>query len=142
MNKISSFTDEYYFLSNFYPVPVKYKGLTYMNSEAAFQAQKCVHDNEKIAFTEMSASEAKKQGRKVMLRKDWEKVKVSIMSEIVKEKFTQNPGISKLLINTADAYLEEGNTWGDRIWGTVDGQGQNLLGNILMKIRDELKSEK
>ena len=90
----------------------------------------------------MTASEAKKQGRKVMLRKDWEKVKVSIMSEIVKEKFTQNPEMSKLLINTADAYLEEGNTWGDRIWGTVDGQGQNLLGNILMKIRDEIKSEK
>ena len=44
------------------------------------------------------------------------------------------------VLATGDAYLEEGNTWGDRIWGTVNGSGANRLGFILMQIRAEIKS--
>ena len=43
------------------------------------------------------------------------------------------------MIETGDEYLEEGNTWGDRIWGTVNGKGQNNLGKILMRVREELR---
>ena len=43
-----------------------------------------------------------------------------------------------MLIATGDAYLEKENTWGDRVWGTVNGQGANNLGRILMDVRDEL----
>ena len=81
-------------------------------------------------------------GRKVSLRKDWESVKVNEMRKIVKEKFLQNPDLQKKLIETNSEYLEEGNTWGDRLWGTVDGCGANLLGQILMELRDELVLEK
>lgn len=45
------------------------------------------------------------------------------------------------MLATGDAYLEEGNTWGDRIWGTVNGSGANRLGVILMQIRAELKDD-
>ena len=139
MNKINSFRGEYFFLSNFYEAPVTYKGLTYSNNEAAFQAQKCLTEEEKKLFTKVSPSEAKRMGRRVKLRPDWEIVKENEMRNIVKAKFEQNPYIAEKLLATGDAYLEEGNTWGDRTWGTVNGVGRNLLGNILMDIRTLLK---
>ena len=136
--KINSFRGEYFFLSNFYEAPVTYDGLTYQNNEAAFQAQKCAVPKDREAFTKLNPSEAKKEGRKVLLRKDWEQIKVSVMAEIVKAKFEQNSDLAKKLLATGDAYLEEGNDWGDRIWGTVNGQGANCLGIILMNTREEL----
>lgn len=135
---IRQFRGNFFFLSNFYNCPVAYKQLTYTNNEAAFQAQKCVSDTERIQFTKLSPSEAKRLGRRVSLRKDWEDVKVSIMEEVVRAKFTQNAELADKLLATGDAHLEEGNTWGDRVWGTVNGIGANQLGIILMKIRDEI----
>ena len=139
--KIDSFRGKYYFLSNFYEAPVTYEGLIYQNNEAAFQAQKCCSPKDKEAFTNLNPTEAKRKGRNVVLRKDWEQVKISIMAEIVKAKFEQNKDLAQMLLDTDDAYLEEGNTWGDKIWGTVNGQGANNLGKILMNIREELKND-
>ncbi len=138
--KINSFRGEYSFLSNFYEVPVTYEGLTYQNSEAAYQAQKCADTKDREAFTAMNPAEAKKAGRTVTLRKDWEDVKISIMTGIVRAKFEQNPDLAERLIATKDAYLEEGNNWGDRVWGTVNGEGANNLGLILMDTRKLLQS--
>lgn len=138
---INSFRGKYYFLSNFYETPVTFDGITYRNNEAAFQAQKVLSKEEQTEFSNLNASEAKKLGRKVLLRKDWEDVKVLLMQEIVNAKFDQHPELAALLIDTGDEYLEEGNTWGDKIWGTVDGKGQNLLGQILMKTRERLKEQ-
>ncbi len=138
MKVISRFANENAFLSNFYERPVTYDGLTYRNSEAAFQAQKCQLISEKVAFTTMNPRQAKKAGRSVKLRPDWETVKVDKMYHIVLAKFEQNPDLMNLLLNTGDVYLEEGNTWGDTTWGTVNGHGQNLLGKILMDVRKEL----
>lgn len=141
MNEIiNSFRNENYFLSNFYEAPVTYEGLTYQNNEAAFQAQKCIEPKEREAFTKLNPSEAKKAGRSVNLRKDWEQVKVSVMADIVKAKFEQNIDLAKKLLDTGDAYLEEGNDWGDRIWGTVNGIGANHLGKILMDVREYMRT--
>ena len=63
------------------------------------------------------------------------------MKEIVRAKFEQHPELTEKLLATGDTYLEEGNTWGDRIWGTVNGQGANNLGRILMEVREELKEK-
>ncbi len=138
---INSFRGKYYFLSNFYETPITFDGITYRNNEAAFQAQKVLNKEEQTEFSNLNASEAKKLGRKVLLRKDWEDVKVLLMQGIVDAKFDQHPELAALLMDTGDEYLEEGNTWGDKIWGTVDGKGQNLLGQILMKTRERLKEQ-
>lgn len=95
-----------------------------------------------MLFTKMNPSEAKHAGRRVTLRKDWEDVKIDIMCDIVEAKFRQNPDLAKKLLTTGDMYLEEGNTWGDRTWGTVNGQGANNLGRILMEIRTILQLER
>lgn len=145
MDKIDSFRDEYYFLSNFYEVPVEYDGITYQNNEAAFQAQKCINPEDRKQFANLNASEAKKLGRKVQLRPDWENIKIKLMHDIVLAKFEQHSELVNKLLETGDLYLEEGNTWGDRIWGTVDGKGANNLGIILMNIRQhfwELEQER
>lgn len=141
MNKINSFRDEYYFLSNFYECSVTYNGLTYKNNEAAFQAQKCINPKDREKFCNLRASKSKKLGRRVVLRKDWEDIKIKVMTDIVKAKFEQNEDLQKKLLATEDAYLEEENTWGDRIWGTVNGVGANNLGRILMNVRKELQLE-
>ena len=139
---INAFVDEYFFLSNFYVAPVKYDGILYHNNEAAFQAQKCADKSDRIKFADLNPTDARNMGRKIPLRKDWEQVKISIMSEIVKAKFEQNPDLAQKLIDTKDTYLEEGNTWGDRTWGTVNGNGANNLGRILMNVRAELQKSK
>ena len=79
-----------------YGAPVTYEGLTYQNNEAAFQAQKCSDTKDREAFTNMNPSEAKKAGRKVLLRKDWEQIKMSVMAGIVKAKFEQNEELAKV----------------------------------------------
>lgn len=136
---IDRFRDEYDFLSNFYPVQIEYGGLIYQNAEAAFQAQKCLTDEEKAAFCGLPANKAKRLGRQVQLRSDWETVKEGIMEEIVRAKFGQNPVLADKLLATGDTLLIEGNTWGDKFWGvdTRVGQGENHLGKILMKVRAE-----
>lgn len=137
---INSFRGSYYFLSNFYTCPVTYDGITYENNEAAFQAQKCIDKAERYKFSNLNPTEAKHLGRKVNLRKDWEEVKFNIMKDLITAKFEQNADLREKLVSTGTEYLEEGNTWGDRVWGTVDGKGANLLGEILMEVREEINS--
>ena len=136
---INEFRGKYYFLSNFYEAPVTYNGITYQNNEAAFQAQKVKDLEKQKKFADLNPSAAKRKGRNVHLRDDWEKVKDQYMYEICLAKFSQNEDLKKKLLETGEQHLEEGNTWGDKIWGTVNGEGQNRLGKILMKIRDEFE---
>ena len=138
---ISSFRDEYFFLSNFYPVEIKLDGIVYPNAEAAFQAQKTLDVEERRKFSMLkNPVQAKRLGRKVKLRDDWEEVKLDIMTEIVSQKFLQHPHLVEMLLQTGDEELVEGNKWGDRFWGVCKGKGENHLGKILMKIRDAYKS--
>jgi len=136
---IDKFRGKYSFLSNFYEAPVTYNGLRFGNNEAAFQSQKVLSLGEQRDFTHLSPVKAKQKGRKVSLREDWEDVKVNIMYEICLAKFTQNPELKEQLLLTYPQELEEGNTWGDRYWGTVNGKGENNLGKILMRVREELR---
>ena len=138
----SGFQGTYYFLSNFYPAPVSYMGQIYANSEAAFQAQKTLSAKERQRFGMFrmhSAAEAKKLGKKLELRPDWEKIKLQCMYEICMCKFMQNPDLRKALLDTGSCILVEENTWGDSFWGTVNGYGENQLGQILMDIRAKLQ---
>jgi len=135
---INRFTDKYYFLNNFYETPVDYSNVTYSNAEAAFQAQKTADENERRQFADMSAEAAKKRGREVVLRPDWEQVKAEIMYEVCLAKFTQNEVLKEKLLATGHEMLIYGNDSGDTLWGQADGIGENLLGKCLMRIRDEL----
>lgn len=144
---INCFDGKYAFLSNFYSCPVTYEGVHYENSEAAFQSAKCCNKNDRLQFCGLNPSQAKKLGRKIKLRPDWEKVKVLEMRKIVREKFIQNPDLKKALVSTGEATLIEGNYWHDNTWGNCTCEkcknipGKNYLGMILEDVRAEFSQE-
>lgn len=138
---IGEFRGEYDFLSNFYESPVTYGGITYTSAEAAFQAQKVKNPKDREAFANLGPSDAKKRGRAVPLRADWQRVKIDIMEDVLRAKFAQDPLLRLRLLATGDARLEEGNTWGDRYWGVSGGEGENRLGLLLMRVREEFFKE-
>ena len=136
---INSFDGLYEFLSNFSHDKVTYKGVEYNTSEHAYQAAKTNDSKEKeYVRSAHSPSIAKKRGRGVTIRKDWDSVKISVMKEILMDKFKAGSVLAQQLIATGNAKLEEGNDWGDTFWGTCNGKGQNWLGKILMEIRNRL----
>lgn len=146
MNKITSFKDEYRFLSNFYQSPVTFGGLTYPNAEAAFQAQKCRNEEDKIKYTLIkNPVVAKRMGKKEPnLPGNWNEISYGIMLDVVRSKFSL-PEMTEKLLATGDAELVEGNKHHDNLWGDCSCPrcaakvGQNRLGKILMQVREELK---
>lgn len=143
---ITDFRDKHNFLSNFYPSPVEMDGVEYPTIEHAFQAAK-VHDfaQRRAIRAADSPSKAKRMGRKVKRRDDWFDVNLSIMESLVRQKFTRYPDLREKLLNTGDVPLIEGNNWNDKfygcIWDTHQSKwvGENHLGRILMKVREELR---
>ena len=131
------FRDSYYFLSNMFPAPVtvviERKPYTFSCAEAAFQAFKC--PARAAEFTGLNGFEAKKKGRWVPLRPDWDDVRLPIMRCIVRKKFQQNPELLAKLRGVNGEIVED-NTWKDCFWGRCNGIGENHLGKILMSIRD------
>lgn len=143
---ITSFSGKYKFLSNFYLCKVEYEGITYPSSEHAFQAAKTLVPELRKAIAKLDTpGQAKRAGRMLYLRPFWEETKLEIMEQIVRIKFQQD-SLADLLIDTWDQILVEGNNWGDTYWGAVAKggkfQGQNHLGKILMKVRDDLRLQR
>lgn len=133
---------EYGEFSNFARFPIKLRGKKWPTSEHYFQAMKhsSISDRDEIRKAK-TPSEASRQGRdrKKKLRRDWESVKVQIMREVIKAKFTQYPDICELLVSTDEAILIE-HTDNDNYWGDGgDGKGRNMLGRLIMELRTELQ---
>jgi ribA/ribD-fused uncharacterized protein len=142
--KIDSFTGPWAFLSNFSPCEVLLDGEKYASVEAAYQAAKTLNAaaREKFRFLGVTPARAKRMGRSLKLRPDWEEVKVGIMRDLLMQKF--RPSIPKRkLISTFQAELIEGNHWHDTFWGMCMGRcdsphapfGENMLGRLLMEVR-------
>lgn len=129
------------FLSNFYLCEVEYKGVIYPSSEHAYQAAKMknIEDRNKVANAETPAK-AKKLAKNLPMADRFENQKIGIMREIVFNKFNQNHELSAMLLATENKRLIEGNPWGDTFWGVCKGVGENNLGEILMAVREELRS--
>jgi len=137
---IDKFDGEFDFLSNFFELshPVIFNGIKFFTVENAFQAAKTLDKEIQLKFVDLTPGQAKRFGRKVLLRKDWEKVKEEIMFDLIFQKFSKSSTLKNLLIQTFPEELIEGNYWHDTFWGICEGVGENKLGNILMDIRDIL----
>ena len=139
---VEEFNGEYRFLSNFWPAPLEYEGLTYPSSEAAYQAAKTLDPALRLPFTTMTPGKAKRSGKNLLLREDWKEVICQIMHDILVIKFHTYPELMELLCDTYPGILVEGNTWGDTFWGVCKGEGENHLGRILMALRDRTIKER
>jgi len=135
MKRIDSFRGAYHFLSNFYLCPVLYDGLMCVSSESAFQVAKAEYPVDKLKLKDMAPEFAKKYGRKMQMKKGWEDIKVQVMAEVLRCKFSCNESLRILLLETGDSELVEGNNWGDTFWGVCNGEGLNILGNLLERER-------
>lgn len=141
---INCFEGDNSFLSNFYASPITIDNREYPTVEHFFQASKAVLDEEH-EFIRKSDTPfiAKRRGKSIGLRADWEEVKEDIMLRGLVEKF-KIPELKEKLLATGEHELEEGNFWHDRTWGVCycekcNGVGENKLGKMLMAIREELR---
>jgi len=141
MSDVKGFFKEYRFLSNFQLATVEYDGMEYASTEHAYQAAKTEDAAQRLRIQESEKpADAKRLGKQVKIRPDWEQIKIGVMKDLVLQKFSKHKELKEKLLATGDAHLEETNTWNDTFWGVCRGKGQNWLGKILMEVRDEIKA--
>jgi ribA/ribD-fused uncharacterized protein len=138
---IAAFTGSHRFLSNFWPCRIEMDGMYYPSVEHAYQAAKTLdRKDRRIIQQQPKPGAAKRAGRRLTsLRPDWDDIKLGVMEQLVHYKFEHDPDLRTRLVSTYPEELVEGNTWGDRFWGVCDGTGENHLGRILMRVREELR---
>lgn len=152
---IHRFDGEHRFLSNFWPsrivlpveeAPLGEDSFTWPTVEHGYQAFKAAVANDLDRFFAIAAAttpgQAKRLARGLALPQEWDAFKITVMSLLLRAKFTQHPDLAAMLLATGDAELIEGNTWGDRFWGVCRGEGENHLGKLLMRRRAILQQGK
>lgn len=142
---INQFRGEYNWLSNFAAVNIVAGDITFPSVEHYYVAMKTKNHEERLKISKMKAGEAKKYGKTLEIREDWEEIKLDVMIWGVSEKFQQEPFRSKLLA-TGTQNIQEGNFWSDEFWGVNlkvnPNIGENHLGRIIMAVRTVLNKEK
>ena len=137
---IDSFRNEYSFLSNYSCSPFYIDTILFPTMEHYFQASKANNQKDYLFIANApTPGDAKRLGRRIQLRPDWEEVKDNVMLIGLRKKFA-DPELRDLLLATGDEELVEGNYWGDTYWGVCNGIGQNKLGKLLMQVREEIKN--
>lgn len=134
---ILGFSGDYRWLSNFWPAYVQMDGVKYPSVENAYQASKAVNLADRVPFATCEPAEAKNLGRRLSMRGDWNAIRVSVMTNMTILKYFQHDELRAKLIATGSCYIEETNHWNDCFWGVCNGQGNNMLGKILMAVRQK-----
>lgn len=142
---IDRFENQNFFLSNFYTSPLWYDGKLWPTVEHAFQAAKVDSVTAQKILEATTPGEAKRLGRRGVMRPDWDTKRIEVMRECLKRKFLCNRELLELLLDTGDEELIEGTTWHDNFWGNCTcskcsgRQGTNMLGQLLMEIREKAR---
>jgi len=140
MFTIDKFDGDYRWLSNFYPTEVTYEDIKYPTVENAYQAAKTLDIQQRVPFEIMTPSGAKAAGRALVMRKDWNSVKLHVMNQLVFQKFMFNEDLKEKLMETENDMIVEGNTWNDTFWGVCEGEGENHLGQLIMQTRNMIRA--
>ena len=132
--------DPFYELSNFAPFGFECDGVYWPTVEHFFQAQKFLDPEHRERIRRASSprdARALGQSRAIPIRADWEAVREDVMYQALRLKF-QRPALQSLLLGTGTRPLVEASPF-DHIWGAgQDGSGQNRLGHLLERLRQEL----
>jgi len=136
---ITTFRGKHRFLSNMFPCVVVLDGVEYPSVEHAYQAAK-TYDADERRFIRClpSAVQAKRRGKELEVGNSWELRKMTVMRELLRQKFTIHYSLCELLRATGKSELIHVNAHGDTYWGVCRGVGENHLGNLLMIIRSTL----
>ncbi len=140
-NKVLFYEREFYIFSNFSSFTVEYEGYLWPTAEYAYQASKFI-DNSIIDQIKKSKSshDAFKIARNNQdkVKSNWLDIRVFVMENIVRAKLSQHEYVMKKLLETSNREIVE-NSHRDDFWGWGPNKdGQNQLGKIWMKLRDEI----
>jgi N-glycosidase YbiA len=140
MSIIGVFKDEFFFLSNMYLIDIVYNGIQFNSVEQAYQYHKTASSKEQMKILKCTDPKATKKVAKTFkyVREDWKDVRLNIMYNLLWIKFN-DPLLKEALLLTKGYELVEGNWWGDEFWGVCNGVGENYLGKLLMKVRNEIE---
>ena len=136
------FSNNMFFLSNFAPASIVDPdfGFTYPTVEHAYQAMKSLDSLDRLLVSQLATpNRAKQLGKTFKLRQNWDEIKLDVMEQLLRQKFSPGTHLADLLIATGSEALIEDNDWKDTYWGVYKGKGENNLGKLLMKIRKELQ---
>jgi len=140
---IAEFQDEFRWLSNFASVDIELDGIVYPSVEHAYMSAKSDDPAWKklCANPNNSAGAVKRASRSIVLEDYWDSIKLRVMWECAKLKFSQEPFRTKLLL-TGNQHIQEGNNWNDKFWGVClkTGVGENHLGKMIMEVRTALQN--
>ncbi len=139
------FRNEYWFLSNFYPCKLTCEnGFIYKTTEHLYQSYKTLDSKEKLLIRNAKTpGNAKRLGQKIIIRSNWESIKIQVMYRVLKIKFQDKDLLYRLLV--IDQPIIETNPCHDNFWGDCECFrcrniiGKNNLGKLLMKIQLENK---
>ncbi len=156
---IERFKGDHRWLSNFQVSPIPAFGLLIPTVEHAYQASKAESEIDRVSILEVETpGAAKRLGRKIPVRDDWDQIKPLVMLTLLRRKYTR-PDMMEKLLATGDQILIEGNDWGDTFWGCVREKmgsiknmppdhriytykgwvGLNMLGRLTMEVRRDVK---
>lgn len=122
---VKGFAGEYSWLSNFHPCTILFEDVEYPSSECAYQAAKSNDPSVRSQFTNITSGKAKKLGRSIEVRPEWNSVKLDVMRTILVNKFTRHTDLREQLLSTGEKHLEETNWWKDTYWGVYQKIGYN-----------------
>lgn len=132
--------------SNLYRRAVVFEGREYPTAEHAYQAGKA--NKEEVREWILSAPSPALAAMAAHglytwdIVPNWSKIKFDRMREVLRAKFAQHEDLRELLLSTGSARLVEAGTTDNavnRTWGEVNGKGKNMLGILLMEVREELR---
>jgi ribA/ribD-fused uncharacterized protein len=143
-DSIGPFIKDWKWLSNFYETEVTFEEKTYPTVEHACQAAKTTDLEERETIRQLKTPvEARRYGRKVKLRDDWAYIRLSVMKDLLKQKFVLASMLGRKLEKTGDMELIEFNARHDNYWGWCmcneckHKTKFNRLGQLLMDVRKE-----
>lgn len=137
MKDILAFQGDHRWLSNFWPSTVILDGDIFPTVENAYQAAK-VDKSMRKGFINIAPGAAKKLGRSIEIRDNWDNLKLDVMRGLIQQKFASGTPLAVKLKATGTCLIAEGNTWGDTFWGVCNGRGLNMLGKLIMAQREKL----
>lgn len=134
--------------SNLYKRPVEFENEVFDTAEHAYQAGKARKPEVRQWILSAPSPALVAMAAHGLywwdIRSDWSKIKFDRMRQVLKAKFTQHEDLKEILLSTGDLRLVESATVDNpvnRLWGEVKGQGKNMLGQMLMDLRTQLRLE-
>jgi ribA/ribD-fused uncharacterized protein len=139
---IKFYTPEFYVFNNFSAHAIEFRGKLYPTCEHAYQAAKCTDNPQgqetiRSARSPLEAKRLANETYKAARDRDWGNKKVAVVEEILRAKLAQHQEARDALRESGTEDIVEDSPT-DYFWGEgADGSGQNMLGKLWMKIRDE-----